>query len=59
MIRNFEARHALLADRRRVEAWLGQARTLGDVWAINARLDAIDGELDALRPTPRRNRAAS
>lgn len=59
MITNFEARRALLADRRRVEARLGHARTLGDVWAINARLDAIDVELDGLRPAPRRNRAAS
>lgn len=59
MITNFEARRALLAERRRVEAWLCLARTVGDVWAINARLDAIDVELDGLRPAPHRNRAAS
>lgn len=40
-----DQRAALLARRRAVEAKLGNARTVGDVWAINAELTRIDKAL--------------
>lgn len=44
-------RHCHLFERRRsLEAALSRCRTVGDVWEINERLDAIDAALEA---TPR------